>query len=1172
MNDTDKIEAGAGSRFRPAPWFALAVCLSLVYAVYSELRRHTDRAAAQYFTDLVEQQRRHSEDQIQGYSLLFRSMAGVARTEIAPTPGVWRNFEAELDIEDHFPGMDAFGGARFVEAVEDSERRPRGDARIYPQPEPGARALPVIFITPGSETNRAMHGLDLLSIPSIEKEVWKTLELDDIRVTDWVEDASDPSGIGFWLLHPIPAREDSGDREARGVFFMKFGLSRFIEHTWILPENYLGIQLLDGPGGGAVFDSHGRGAGAEFRMVGRMRVYGDQAYTRYYSLPAFESAVRSDSPEIAASAGTLLSLLLFGVLMRLGAAQERAERLALARKETIDQKTIELQNTVTQLRAIINSEPECIKTVAGDGTLLEMNPAGLALIQADDPKEALGANVFDLVHDEDREPFIELHNRVMQGGQGELSFRVNGLKGDLRNMETRSVPLRDENGKIQSVLSITREVSARLKAERDLKRSLKLLEGIHAAQSKFIIPADIDALFRSMLDILLQITECEVGFIAEVIKRDDGSPILRMQASSNEVWNDEARGLYRGNEGVGVELEHPENLLGKALRSGEPVVVNDLSTLLRPTETPEGHPEMDNFMGLPLHFQSELVGMIGIANRAGGFDSDLQEFLAPFRSTCATLIASFRHELRAQADREQLRLAQFSLDHAVEAIFFLTAEGRVSYLNEAAEALLGGDRESGEPLLVSEMIPEFAGEEWTKWWNETKRSGALERESALLSRDGTRIPIGIGANFLEFSDEEICCVFVRDLREQVAAEEKRTELERQLRQSSKMEAIGTLAGGIAHDFNNILAAVVGFTELAKDEPANEAIREYLGEIETASNRARSLVSQILTFSRDQAIERQPVRFSTVVSEAVKLLRAAIPATVEIRTEIERQDPLILANPTQIHQIVMNLGTNAQQAMDEHGIIEVLIEVVELRDRDQLELLELSSGRYVKLTFRDNGSGIPDSVFSRVFDPFFTTKAPGKGTGLGLSVVHGIVRQHDAGIEVGPGLTGGTEFRLYFPALDSPDAETVVVEDETPRGDGELIVLADDECPLLRASARLLERLGYRVRAFDEPAEALEFIETSGDEVSLLLTDLCMPGMDGLELAGRVAETRPELPVILVSGYGDAFDLDSCALPSIRSYLDKPVRKGVIARALREILAGEAVADGCSSWPPPGKTV
>ncbi len=941
-------------RIRLLPWGALAVSLTLVFLVQSELRRHTRRSANRYFENLVEQQIRHVEDQLLGYELLFRSVAGISRSSGQSRRDVWNNLEKELALQDEFRGIDAFGGAKF-------------DSR---DGEP--TRLQVIFATPDTEAKAALDGFDLFSVPKLRKEALRSCERGSVRVSDWVPDETDSSGVGFWLLHPIPPPDDSPESGARGVFFMRFGLDRFLKHADILPPNLVGIQIMDRPRNAPVYDAVGAGATAAFSSDSSINIYGDNAYVRLYSLPGFEELVRSDSPAVVAFGGTIFSLLLFGVLLRLASAQKRAEDLAAERQQTINLQTAELQNAVSRLRTIIDSEPECIKTVARDGTLLEMDPAGLALIEADRGADAIGRNVFDLVHEEDRERFIELHNRVMNGGEGELSFKIVGLKGNVRNMETRSVPLRNEAGKVLSVLSITREVSERLEAERKLK------------------------------------------------------------------------------------------------------------------------------------------------------------------------------------------LAQFSLDHAVEAIFFIREDGSLTYANEAAADLLGWSIDELLQLTAKDVFPHCAGVSWKESWEDLKDAGSLGRETACPTRSDGEIPVEMTANLLEYSNEEICCVFVRDLRERLAAVAKREELERQLRQSGKMEAIGTLAGGIAHDFNNILAAIVGYTGLAKDESSDDTLKEYLGEIETASRRARNLVSQILTFSRDQEVEMQPVHFSSVVTEAVKLLRAALPATVEIRTHISGEDgSLVLGNATQIHQIVMNLGANAQQAMADHGLIEIEITPTELTDPDRLRILQLQPGLHLRLTFRDEGPGIPEDIASRIFDPFFTTKPSGKGTGLGLSVIHGIVKQHHAAIEALPGPKGGSEFRIYFPTLASHEYAPPIAPAELPRGSGQRILHIDDEAPLLKATSRTLERLGYRVESFVDPEAALERLTASPRDLDLILTDLSMPKLDGLQLAKKAAELAPDLPVVLASGYGDAFNIDARAPATVRAYLDKPVEKERLAQAIHDALAAAA---------------
>ncbi len=396
---------------------------------------------------------------------------------------------------------------------------------------------------------------------------------------------------------------------------------------------------------------------------------------------------------------------------------------------------------------------------------------------------------------------------------------------------------------------------------------------------------------------------------------------------------------------------------------------------------------------------------------------------------------------------------------------------------------------------------------------------------------------------------------VQDITERRVAEQARQALEGQLRQAQKMEALGTLAGGIAHDFNNILAAVIGHAELlAQDLAADQEGREGVEEILVASRRARDLVQQILTFSRLRERERRLIALEPVVLEALKLLRASLPTTIEIRTTVTPEDHLVLADTTQIHQVVLNLCTNAAHAMQEHGgVLDVSCHSVEVDAELAKEHPGLNPGLYMRLSVRDTGHGMDRLTLDRIFDPFFTTKQPGEGTGLGLAVVHGIMQSHDGAVTVASEPGAGTVFSLYFPAIEGRAIAASREEPPEPRGTGQRVLLVDDEPALVRIATRVLERLGYQVIPHTEATAALADFLARPDAFDLVLTDLTMPRMTGLELAREITARRPELPVILTSGYSGALDLTEIQEAGIREVLGKPFLARTIAEVVDRVL-------------------
>jgi CheY-like chemotaxis protein len=393
----------------------------------------------------------------------------------------------------------------------------------------------------------------------------------------------------------------------------------------------------------------------------------------------------------------------------------------------------------------------------------------------------------------------------------------------------------------------------------------------------------------------------------------------------------------------------------------------------------------------------------------------------------------------------------------------------------------------------------------------------------------------------------------KEITERKLAEEKMRRLESQLIQAQKMEAIGTLASGIAHDFNNILLAIMGYAEIALiNTRAGKSGEKHIQEALKACDRAKELVHQILTFGRQTEIDHKPVQVKTVVKEVLKLLRASLPATIEIRQKLESES-LILANPTQIYQVVMNLGNNAAQAMKEGaGTIDVTLVDVELDETYVFSHHGLTPGRYQKLEVGDNGMGMTPDQLKRIFEPYFTTKPRGKGTGLGLSVVHGIVKNAAGAISVYSEPGQGSAFKVFFPIFES-DAVAEAPPVDLPEGGKESILFVDDEPTLLEIGAELLKRLGYRVATCGDGRSALETFKTRPDEFDLVITDMTMPGLTGDKLALELVQVRPDLPVILCTGFGNAVMGQKACRTGVTAHLMKPFVLRDLAKTIRQVL-------------------
>ncbi|HQM45873.1 MAG TPA: Cache 3/Cache 2 fusion domain-containing protein [Smithellaceae bacterium] len=430
-------------------------------------------------------------------------------------------------------------------------------------------------------------------------------------------------------------------------------------------------------------------------------------------------------------------------------------------------------------------------------------------------------------------------------------------------------------------------------------------------------------------------------------------------------------------------------------------------------------------------------------------------------------------------------------------------------------------------------------------------------EVILKRKDGTPVIVETNSHF--YFDDQGNTAGVegtfRDITARKKDEETRRKLENQLIQSQKMEAIGTLAGGIAHDFNNILAGIIGYTELYK-ESVRDRPKIYHGmeEILQAAGRAKDLVTQILTFSRKTEHEKRPVMLAPIVREIIKFMRASLPTTIEIRQEIDETSDIIMADPSQMHQVLMNLCTNAWHAMkDSGGILDIKLKNITIDEHDLVAHKPLKAGRHLELSIRDTGHGIPVENIDKIFDPYFTTKKKGEGTGLGLAVVHGIVREYEGEISVYSELGKGTLFKIYLPLMESQTKLIPAEQEDICPGVGETILFIDDEKFLADMNKALLESLGYRVVEETDPVSAIETFRKDSGVFDLVITDKTMPHLTGYDVAHAIRSIRPDIPVILCSGFQEKEDLEKIKTSGINQIIIKPVRKNVMARTIRNVL-------------------
>jgi PAS domain S-box-containing protein len=518
------------------------------------------------------------------------------------------------------------------------------------------------------------------------------------------------------------------------------------------------------------------------------------------------------------------------------------------------------------------------------------------------------------------------------------------------------------------------------------------------------------------------------------------------------------------------------------------------------------------------------------------------------RVTGALLTARDITDLRRteEALRESEERYRLLVESASETVLLRRGDGIIVYANPAAlELLHATKREELVGRNYLDFVHPDGREESVRRIRRSLAEGwvAPRREHRLVALDGQVIDVeSTGLALIYRGQRHLLGVF-HDITERKKGEKEKVALQEQLQHAQKMEAIGTLAGGIAHDFNNILTAILGYAELASfNMPEDSDAQNNIQQALKAARRAKDLVKQILAFSRQGQQERKPLDIRPIVKEGIKFLRASLPSTIEIRQSIEGELGVIEADPTQIHQVLMNLCTNASHAMRERGgILEVSLTKFDLLPGLSSPYPAMGPGPYLKLRVKDTGSGIPAEVLPKIFDPYFTTKEVGEGTGLGLAVVHGIIKSYKGGITVSSEPGKGTTFEIYIPRIETPKVPIPSDHKEPlPLGGRERILFVDDESAIAEIARSILEHLGYEVEVRTSSIEAREKFRANPDRFDLVITDMTMPNMTGDRLAQEILSIRPGMPIILCTGFSELITEEKARALGIQEFIMKPL--------------------------------
>jgi PAS domain S-box-containing protein len=834
-------------------------------------------------------------------------------------------------------------------------------------------------------------------------------------------------------------------------------------------------------------------------------------------------------------------------------------------RDITERKTSEEEHSklLRQNQLILSSAGQGIIGLDENGITTFVNPAAATML-AMDPVEMLGLSMHEVAGcmgadsshpKEDFKIYATLKSGMVHRGSDEL-FRRKG--GTSFPVEYVSTPILSDGG-IEGAVVVFRDITSRRQLEEEREATINLFRLFNSANNTAELANLINVFLKNWsgcdaVGIRLR-REGDFPFIATRGFPDgfaaQESSLCAVDSSGNELRDEFGNPTLEC--ACGMILTGRLRPLEPYLTDGGSFWSNNFSELM---ETMRGKAQPTAIRGrciqagyesvalIPLRSGQEVLGLMQFNDRRKErFTPEIIATLERLGGNIAIALA------QRKADEERRRLIS-AVEQTAEAIIITNTDYIIQYVNPAFERITGYSKNEsvGRDLLMLEG--DWQNEAVFKricrnLWQGKAWRGQLKNKR----KDGADFETEVSVSpVFDTSGEIMNFVAVkRDITEQV-------KLEAQLRQAHKMEAIGTLIGGISHDFNNLLLPIIGYTEMALcDAPEQSPIRRYLEQALRAANRGKDMIKRLLSFSRNrQELLMVEMDVSTVVGEALMLLKASLPSSIEISEDIDKG--MVRADGTQIHQVLVNLCMNAAHAMSGKGILGVSLSEAELNG-DDLALFpdrDLEPGTYVKLSVCDSGCGMDEQTLGRIFEPYFTTKEVGKGTGLGLAVVHGIVKRHGGVITVRSELGKGSAFDVYLPRVEmAPEAPTETTS-ILPRGK-ERILLIDDEPMVADLGAMVLERLGYRVTSKTSAPDALELFRSNPHAFDLILTDYTMPHLSGTDLAGAILEIRPDMPILLCTGYSEKITETAAKELGVRGFAMKPLNRKQLAELVRSVL-------------------
>ncbi len=600
-----------------------------------------------------------------------------------------------------------------------------------------------------------------------------------------------------------------------------------------------------------------------------------------------------------------------------------------------------------------------------------------------------------------------------------------------------------------------------------------------------------------------------------------------------------------------IEADDVKSLTVQVIREAQTLLLDQDSIIERTDRSLLLGVQCKNWLGVPLLLNSEVIGAMVVQSyrQADLYDHSDQLLL----ESISEQIAFALHKKRTDEDISVLIQA---IEQAGEGIIIFSPEGFIKYVNTIFEKTTGYKRIELLDKPV-EYLPfdQNSRIDMQQSWLRVRSSQPWRGKIDLIRKDGAKITLDMVVKPVVDKENRLSSIIAscKDITYEIMREE-------QLKRTQRLEAIGRLTGGIAHDFNNVLSAIIGYAELAGDDvDQGSECALNLYEVLKSATRAKEMISHLISFSRQEESKTEIIELVDHVRESIRFLRSYLPKSIIIKERYDAKKSTVIAVPGQIHQILMNLGTNAGHAIrHDHGVIEVSVEQVAFRSKDMLGFPELEQCHYLRITVADNGDGIDNALLDHIFDPYFTTKTATEGTGLGLSIVHSIVSAHHGAIRVESRVGNGTNFHIYLPLYNADKWYPVAGEydQDMDVSGGENIMFVDDEPMLVNVFRQGLMKLGYKVEGFTDPRKALEYFSKHKESVDIVITDTTMPFMNGIDLSEQLLKIKPEIPIIICTGFTTLISAEEATAKGIREFVMKPFKIREIANRVREILSEE----------------